>query len=123
MTKQVFTATEISEIAVKGLQEIKAKGIIKLDLRPLEAAVADYFIIASGTSDRHVQALANSVMDMMQKEAEEYTYRKEGMDIGDWVVLDYASVVIHIFQSQTRDFYRLESLWGDAEVVSYEEVG
>lgn len=123
MTKQVFTATELSELAVKGLQEIKAQGIVKLDLRKLEAAVTDFFIVATGTSDRHVQALANSVIDLMKDEAEEVTFSKEGMDKGEWVVLDYGSVVIHIFQSQKRDFYRLESLWGDAEVKSYADVG
>lgn len=123
MTKQVFTNLELSDLAIKGLQEVKAKGIVRLDLKELEAAVTDYFIIATGTSDRHVQALANSVMDVMKEEAEEYTYSKEGIDKGEWVVLDYASVVIHIFLSQKRDFYRLESLWGDAEVERFEDVG
>jgi ribosome-associated protein len=123
MTKQVFTNLELSDLAIKGLQEVKAKGIVRLDLIELEAAVTDYFIIATGTSDRHVQALANSVMDVMKEEAEEHTYSKEGLDKGEWVVLDYASVVIHIFQSQKRDFYRLESLWGDAEVERFEDVG
>lgn len=122
MTKQVFTNLELADLAVKGLQEVKAKGIVRLDLTELETAVTDYFIIATGTSDRHVQSLANSIMDTMKEEAEEYTYSKEGMDKGEWVVLDYASVVIHIFQSQKRDFYRLESLWGDAEVERFEDV-
>lgn len=123
MTKQVFTATELSELAVKGLQEIKAKNVVRLDLRPIDTAVTDYFVIATGTSDRHVQALADSVMDIMKEEAGEYTYSKEGMDKGEWIVLDYGSVVIHVFQTQTREFYRLESLWGDAEVEQYEEAG
>ncbi len=122
MTKQVFTAQELADLAVRGLQEIKAKKIAKLDLRNLDTAVTDYFIIATGTSDRHVQALADSVTEVMKEEAKEYTFNHEGMDKGEWVVLDYGSVVVHIFQSQKRDFYRLENLWGDAEVELLEDV-
>lgn len=120
MTKQLLEAEQLSAIAIQGLQELKGQDIVLMDLRELDAAVTDYFVIATGTSDRHVTSLADSVLMMMKKEAEEIPISKEGMQTGEWVLIDYGSVVIHIFQRDKRDFYRLESLWGDAEV---EKVG
>jgi len=122
MTKQVFTAHELSDIAIQGLQDLKARDVVRLNLQELDAAVTDFFIIATGTSDRHVMAIADAVMDKMKEQAEEITFSKEGLDKGEWVVLDYASIVIHIFQGSKRDFYRLEDLWGDAKVERFEEM-
>lgn len=122
MTKILLDAKALSDIAVKGLQEIKGKSITRMDLRGSDGAVTDFFIICTGTSDKHVQSLAEAVMDFMKKEGEQ-PLSKEGMESGEWVLLDYVNVVVHIFQEDFRNFYRLESLWGDAKSKSYKDVG
>lgn len=122
MTKILLDAKALSDVAVKGLQEIKGKSITRMDLRESDGAVTDFFIICTGTSDKHVQSLAASVMEFMKKEGER-PISKEGMENGEWVLLDYVNVVVHIFQEDFRNFYRLESLWGDAKSKSYKDVG
>ena len=114
--KQIpLDAKTLSDIAVKGLQEKKGEEITRLNLQGLDTAITDYFIICTGNSDRHVQALAESVMEFLAKKSEK-PISKEGIQRGEWVVLDYASIMIHIFLRDKRDFYRLEDLWGDAKI-------
>jgi ribosome-associated protein len=79
------------------------------------SSVCDYFVIASGEADIHVKAIANAVFDGLA-EAGYKPYHREGMNEGNWVLLDYIDVVIHIFLEPTRRFYGLEKLWGDAPV-------
>ena len=122
MTKKVLSPTQLSELAVNALQDLKGKDIIQLDLRDIESAVTDYFIIATGTSDRHVQSLSDSVLDVMKKEASEIPLSKEGLAEGQWSLVDYGSVVIHVFQQDQREFYKLESLWGDAPATRFSDV-
>jgi ribosome-associated protein len=110
----LLSALQLSDIAVKGLQEIKAQDIVRLDLRKSNGAVSNYFIIATGTSDKHVQSLADSVQRFIKEATRERPLSVEGMRQGEWVLLDYVNVVVHIFREEKRDFYRLESLWGDA---------
>ncbi|MDX2247481.1 MAG: ribosome silencing factor [Bacteroidia bacterium] len=114
MTPILLDAQKLSDIAVKGLQEIKGQDIVRMDLRKTDGAITDYFIICTGTSDRHVQSLAESVMKMMS-EVKEKPLSKEGLQHGEWVLIDYGNVVVHIFQRGKREFYRLEDLWGDAK--------
>jgi ribosome-associated protein len=114
MTKVLLEAQALADIAIKGLQEVKGQEILKMDLRNSDGSVTDFFLICTGTSDRHVQALGDSVLKFI-KEAGELPHSKEGFDKGDWVLLDYINVVVHIFQEEARNFYRLEKLWGDAE--------
>ena len=122
MTKLLLDAQALSDLAVQGLQEIKGKSIIRMDLRESDGAVTDFFIICTGTSDKHVQSLADSVIDFLKKEGER-PISKEGTESGEWILLDYVNVVVHIFQEETRQFYRLESLWGDAKIDTFEDIG
>jgi ribosome-associated protein len=101
---------------VEGMKEKKAVDITVMDLRKLKGPVCDYFIVCSGTSDTHVKAIADSVEDMVKENLEERVWKKEGMQQANWILLDYASVVVHVFQKETREFYALEELWGDAEI-------
>ena len=120
MTQIILDAKALSDVAVKGLQEIKGKNIVRMDLRGSEGAVTDYFIICTGTSDKHVQALAESVLKIM-KEVGERPISQEGFQTAEWILLDYVNVVVHIFQQEKREFYRLEKLWGDAQSEIIEE--
>jgi ribosome-associated protein len=108
-------ATEIVSATARLLHENKAEDVLALDLREL-AAVADYFVIASGSSEQHVRALARAV-ERGLVEAGAQAWQKEGETGRRWILLDYVDVVIHIFHRETRDFYRLEKLWADAKPV------
>ncbi len=121
MAKRALEAQALANLAVKALQEKKGKSILSMDLRKSDGSVSDFFVVCTGTSDTHVQALADSVLTMMKQEAREIAHSKEGMQSGQWILLDYITVVIHIFLKDRREFYRLERLWGDATMTSYED--
>lgn len=122
MTKIALNAQALSELAVKALQEVKGKNIVRMDLRQSDGSVTDYFVIATGTSDTHVKALSESVLKIIKQEAKEFPHAKEGVQSGEWVLVDYINVVVHIFQKEKREFYRLEKLWGDATTDFYEDM-
>lgn len=113
MTKTALDAKALTKVVIDGLQDKKGLRITRMDLRGAEGAVTDYFILCTGTSDTHVDALAHSVLEKM-REVEERPVSKEGLDQCQWVLIDFVNVVVHIFQQDTREFYRLEDLWGDA---------
>lgn len=94
------------------MDDLKARHVVILDLRGLTDAT-DFFVIASGTSDAHVRGIADSVMDKMGRQGVR-THHVEGLTTGRWVLLDYVDFVIHLFHPETRSFYQLERLWGDA---------
>lgn len=97
-----------SELAL----ERKALDVVVLDLRGISTAT-DYFVIASGTSDVQVKAIADHVVDELKKEGVRPS-SVEGLNSGRWVLIDYIDFVVHVFHPQARDFYQLENLWGDA---------
>ncbi len=97
------------------LSEHKAQDVVMLDLRPV-TDMADFFILASGTSDTHVRSTANLVMEALRKEGVPVT-SVEGLEQGRWVLLDYVDFVVHVFHPTLRTFYQLERLWGDAPAV------
>ena len=93
------------------------KGIepLILDIRKL-TDIADYFLLVHGTSDRHVRTIADAVSDQLyQKKVK--PLHVEGRSDANWILLDYGSVIVHVFHNQTRKFYNLERLWGDAKVI------
>lgn len=92
--------------------ERKASDVIALDLRGISSAT-DFFVVASGTSDIQVRAIAEHILEELKKEGRRPTHT-EGMEGGRWVLLDYFDMVVHVFHPQARDFYQLENLWGDA---------
>lgn len=111
----------LSKLVVQGMQEKKASGIVVMDLRKIKNAVADFFVIGSGNSDTQVDAISDSVEEFMSKQAGQNPWHREGKNNNQWVLLDYIDVVAHIFQKDTRDFYALETLWGDAVTIRIED--
>jgi len=100
---------------VNGIFEKKGQDVLKIDLRKLENSIADYFVICHGTSTTQVSSLCDSVEDTVREKAGEKPLHIEGLDNCFWVLLDYGSVVVHIFLDRYREFYSLESLWADAK--------
>ncbi|MES2808830.1 MAG: ribosome silencing factor [Bacteroidota bacterium] len=109
----------ISELAIHGIQEKKGNDIVRLDLRDLNSSVTDYFVICHADSSTQVKAIANSVEDEISKALNQDPWRKEGLENGEWVLLDYVNVVVHVFRTDKREYYGVEDLWGDAEIKSY----
>ena len=106
----------LTQAIVEGLDALKAHDIVSLDLRPLTHAIASTFVIASGTSRTQIEALARSVEKATSETFNERPWGVHGLRGGDWVILDYSDVVVHIFHDESRAHYALEELWGDAPV-------
>ncbi|MDB5151757.1 MAG: rsfS [Mucilaginibacter sp.] len=109
----------ISELAIFGIQEKKGNDIVRLDLRNIFSSVSDYFVICHADSTTQVKAIANSVEEEIFKATQQEPWRKEGLGYGEWILLDYVDVVVHIFRTDKREFYGVEDLWGDAEIKFY----
>lgn len=107
----------LADAVIEGIQKVKGKNISKLDLRNIGNRVCDYFIICQAESNTQVNAIANALEEVVKERTGERPYRKEGFENAEWILVDYVTVVVHIFQSQIRNFYNLESLWADAEVT------
>jgi ribosome-associated protein len=108
---------EIKNLAVTALEDMKAVNLVVLDVRG-KSSVTDFMIIVSGTSDRHVKAMANNVVVEMKK-AGVKPLGVEGDNVGEWVLVDLADVIVHIMLPDVRDFYRIEKLW---EAGSVDEI-
>ena len=121
MSKRELDVSDILlETVIKGIQEVKGIDTAILDLKKIETAVCKYFVICSGTSNTHVSSIADSVKKIVSKKIQEKPWHIEGLNTSEWVLLDYSDIVVHVFQEQTREFYRLEDLWGDAEIRTIE---
>src|ERR1700756_4050239 len=102
---------------IEGLEERKAKNITILDLSNIKNRSFDFFVIADAESSTHVDSIAASVEETVKKQLNERPFHTEGWDNSEWILLDYVDIMVHVFQQQTRDFYRLEDLWADAEIT------
>ena len=118
-SKVINESAYISELAIHGMQEKKGNDLVRLDLRNINSSVADYFVICHADSATQVKAIANSVEEEIYKAMQAEPWRKEGLEYGEWILLDYVDVVIHIFRTDKREFYGVEDLWGDAEIKSF----
>ena len=119
MSKNTEKEQLIAKI-VEAIQDIKGEDIKILDLTKIENSVAEYFGICSGNSNTQVSAIAGNVEKKVRNELKDRPWHVEGSENAMWILVDYISVVVHIFQRQIRDYYEIEELWGDAKVISIE---
>ncbi|MBU2915319.1 MULTISPECIES: ribosome silencing factor [Reichenbachiella] len=119
--KEAQKSDSLEEVVVQGMQERKASDIVVIDLKNITNSVANYFVICSGTSDTQLEAIAQSVEDEVYKTLKIDPWHKEGRENKEWILLDYADVVVHIFRKDRREFYSLEKLWGDAILTQIED--
>lgn len=112
---------KLAELCAQKCIEKKAENVIILDLED-KSSVADFFVVCSGFSDRQVAAIADFVSDEARKTGSK-VYAEEGMKDGRWALIDLGAVIVHVFQDQLRDFYSLESLWGDAPRIIVKDDG
>ena len=121
INKELNASEILSSVIIKGMQEVKAKKIVSLDLRNIELSVCDFFVICHSTSNTHSSAIAESVIEETLQSIKEKPWQKEGLINGDWILLDYGNVVVHIFHKEIRDYYKIEKLWGDANIKHIKE--
>jgi len=103
------------DTVVDAIQDIKGKDIVILNLQNISSAVCDYFVICTGDSSTQVDSIAQSIERQTRKKIQEKPWHNEGSTNSEWILLDYVSVVVHVFYRATREFYNIEGLWADAE--------
>lgn len=115
------TSKELAKIACAALEEKKANDIKVIDISEI-SVLADYFIIASGSNRNQVQAMVDSVQEDLFKKAGMEAKQIEGYQTGNWILLDYADIIVHVFDDENRLFYNLERIWRDGKEISKEEL-
>ncbi len=107
---------------VDAMQNTKAEDIMIFDLSTIENSVAETFVICTGNSNTQVSAIAGNIEKTVRNELQDRPWHVEGNENALWVLLDYVSVVVHVFQRQTREYYEIEELWGDAKITKIENL-
>lgn len=115
MIEEQISAQQLSKIVARGMLEKKAEEVVILDLRDIPTAVADFFVIGSGSSNRQVEAISDSIDEVVYKETKVTPWHIEGKQNNEWVLMDFIDVVAHVFQPSVRKQFALEALWGDAK--------
>jgi len=118
MTQKNISADDSIAAILKAIDEVKGVDIQILDLREIENTVCDYFVICTGTSNTHVNAISGIVQKQVSKATKEKPWHIEGEGNAEWILLDYVNIVVHIFQKHVREYYDIESLWGDAKITT-----
>lgn len=109
------------KVIADAMLEKKGQDVVSLDLKPIGTAISDYFIVCNADSSPAVVAIADNVEERMIQKCKRKVLRTQGKENAFWVILDYGEVVVHVFQTPYRSFYRLEDLWADAERTVYED--
>jgi iojap-like ribosome-associated protein len=108
---ELLTSVQLNALVIAALEDLKGQDIVSLDISPL-TTIADYMVVVTGTSNRHVKSLADEVLKRGKEAGLEV--RIEGQEQGEWVLLDLGDVIVHVMQAATRKLYDLESLWKQA---------
>jgi ribosome-associated protein len=112
--------SKIIKTIIAAIQEKKGANIVSLDLRKINEAVADFFIICEADNQPQIKAIADNIEYQVHRECEESPYHHEGFQALQWVLVDYVNVVVHVMLSETRRFYKLEEMWSDAVAEKHE---
>jgi ribosome-associated protein len=120
-TVRLTKNSKLIKTIINAIQEKKGENIISLDLRKVNEAVADFFIICEASNQPQVRAISDFVEHEIKEKCDEYPYRHEGMKNLQWVLIDYVNVVVHVMLAETRKFYKLEEMWSDAVAHEHDE--
>ena len=121
MAKKIDETNILLEHIVDAIIDIKGNKIMSLDLRKVESAICKYFVICTGTSDTHTNAIKGNIKKFISKKIGENPSHVEGTSKSEWILIDYFDIIVHIFQENTRNFYNIEDLWADAIVKKYQD--
>ena len=120
--KNIASSRECALIAAKAADERKATDIMVQEVKELVSST-DYFVIATAANNRQVAAIVDEVEEQVRVQGGIKPLHREGLNDGTWALLDYGDIIVHVFQPEARDFYRLETLWNDAPVLDLKEAG
>lgn len=116
----LFCMEKLIETIVSAIQDKKGKDIVSLDLSGFDGAICSNFVVCNADSTTQVAAIADGIEEKVLETLGESAWRVEGKQSGLWVAIDYIDVVVHIFQTELRGYYKLEELWADAPSVHYD---
>ncbi len=119
--KEEENSIGLLDVIIEATLDKKAQGVVSLDLSALDSSICKYFVICNADSTTQVAAIADNVEKETREKLNERVWRKDGMENALWVVLDYGDIMVHVFQTECRNFYQLEELWADAEARSYSD--
>lgn len=109
---------ELAAAAAREAEDNRGQDVVVLDMRE-QTSIFDYFVIATGTSNRQLRAMSDAIDDVLQKQFGHKRLSVEGYEDSHWILLDYGSVVVHLFDDKSREYYRLEDLWAGAKPVAW----
>ncbi|MDE5692161.1 MAG: ribosome silencing factor [Alistipes sp.] len=112
---------KLIETIVSAIEDKKGKNIVSLALSGFDGAICSAFVVCNADSTTQVAAIADGIEEKVQQVLGEKVWRVEGQQSALWIAMDYVDVVVHIFQTELREFYRLEELWADAPLTRYED--
>ena len=121
MSKKTKTTNKTVKAVLEGIERIKGKEILLIDLKSIQHTECDYFVICHGTSTTQVDSIAHSVEDTVKELTGENPWHRDGYRNSLWVLLDYGDIMVHVFQEEARKFYNLEGLWADAKITKIED--
>ena len=113
--------SKIIKTIINAIQEKKGDNIISLDLRKIQEAVADFFILCQAGSHTQVRAISEFIEDEVRKKCSEAPYHHEGIQALQWILIDYVNVVVHVMMPESRKFYKLEEMWSDAVLEEHDD--
>jgi ribosome-associated protein len=120
MIKKNTNIDETLSLIIQGIEDVNGSNITLFDLRKIDTAVCDYFVFCNGNSNTQVNAIVNSIQKVVSKETHDKPWHVEGTENGEWVLMDYVNIVVHVFQKHIREYYNIEDLWGDAQITHIE---
>lgn len=120
--KSKISSAKLVESIIEGIREKKGSKIITMNLEKIKNAICDQFVICQANSRTQVEAIAHGLQEHVRKDLGVRPWQSEGSENAEWILIDYADVVVHVFQPQIREHYKLEELWADAELKEYDSV-
>ena len=117
--KEKYSSNKLITNIIKGIEEVKGKEVILIDMKKIDNSPCDYFIICDGSSNTQVSAIVSKIKKNVSKLLSEKPLNIEGLENCKWVLIDYINVVVHVFQKEIRKYYNIENLWGDAKHTKF----
>lgn len=117
---RLTSRSKIIKTIIAAIQQKKGENIVSLDLRKINEAVADFFIICQAGNQLQIKAIAENIEEQVSMQCDESPYHHEGYPALQWVLVDYVNVVVHVMLIETRKFYKLEEMWSDAAAQQYD---
>ncbi len=112
---------KLHDAIVEGILDLKGIQAVSMHFSKIQNTAFEYFILCNGTSSTHTAAIADSVIKIVNSQCKEKPWHMEGMQNAEWILLDYGNIVVHVFQPEKREFYKLEDLWADADITPLTE--